>query len=141
MADHTEVAAAHPIKHGKNMIGGNAEIARGLHFAGDGHEMAGDVGLAQALIAEPFARGMGVEQGFGGAERFAGNAEHGGFGFQAGEHFGDIGVIGVGHEMHAHLFAVGVQRLGGDLRPKSEPPMPMCTKSVMRSPVAPVWLR
>ena len=55
--------------------------------------MAVDAGLGQTCITIPGAGGVGVEQGFGCAEGFAGDAEYGGFGFEVSECAADVGVV------------------------------------------------
>ncbi len=55
--------------------------------------MAVDAGFGQTCIPIPCAGGVGVEQGFGRAEGFAGDAAYGGLGLEGGEGSADLAVV------------------------------------------------
>ena len=77
------IAAADPVGHGEDFVGGDAEVLGGGHISRNGAEVAVDAGIGQTCIAVPSTRSVGIKQGFRCAERFAGNAEYGGFGVEA----------------------------------------------------------
>ena len=87
------IASADPVEHGEDVVGCDAEVPGGGNVGGDGAEVAVDAGFGQPCVPIPCAGGVGVEQGFGRAEGFAGDAEYGGLGFEVGECAADVGVV------------------------------------------------
>ena len=110
------ITAADPVGHGEDFVGGNAEVLGGGHIGGNGAEVAVDAGIGQTCIAVPSTSGVGIEQGFRCAERFAGNAEYGGFGVEAEKGLGQVGIIGVADKVDADVLPIGLQRLCGHAR-------------------------
>ena len=84
------IAAADPVGHGKDFVGGDTEILGCGHIGGNGAEVSVDAGIGQTCIAVPSTRRIGIEQGFRCAERFAGNAEYGGLGVEAEKGLGQV---------------------------------------------------
>ena len=79
------IAPAHPVEHAEHLLRGDAEFGSGFHIGRYGGEVLLDIGFAAAGLQKPAARGLGVEQGFGGAEGFAGHDKQRGFGRYAAQ--------------------------------------------------------
>ena len=110
------IASADPVGHGEDFVGGNAEVLGSGHIGGNGAEVAVDARIRQTCIAVPSTRRIGIEQGFRCAERFAGNAEYGGFGVEAEKGLGQVGIIGVADKVDADVLPIRLQRLCGHAR-------------------------
>ena len=99
--------------------------------------MLGDRCLLLGCLEEPLACRIGVGHGLLGGEGLRGNQEEGGGGVKALQRFGDVGTIDVGDKVYMQPW-LGIGRQGSAstiLGPRSEPPMPMLTMSVMALPV------
>ena len=79
------IAPAHPVEHAEHVLRSDTEFGGGSHIGRYGGEVPGDVGFAAAGLQKPAACGLGVEQGFGGAEGFAGHDKQRGFGRYAAQ--------------------------------------------------------
>ena len=62
------IAAADPVGHSKDFVGGDTEILGYGHIGGNGAEVAVDAGIRQTCITVPSTRRIGIEQGFWCAE-------------------------------------------------------------------------
>ena len=110
------VTPAHAFGHGEAVFGGDAEGGGGFGVGGHGGEVARQLVFAHAALAQPVAGGVGVEQGFGGGETFAGEGKQGAAEVEAGEGGGEFRAVGVGGEMHAQAGVVGGEGGGGHAR-------------------------
>jgi hypothetical protein len=137
MADHSEKRPPTQSQNSKTLSAG-CRIAGQLKIGRDGDEVAGDGAFAAGRREQPGARGAGVGQRFQRGEGLAGDDEQGGARVEAGEQRGDVGAVDIGDEMHLEVRLLLAASACAAMRgPRSEPPMPILTTSVMRSPAKP----
>ncbi len=88
-----------------------------------------------AVAEEPVARAVGVGHGFLGSESLGRHQEQSRFRIHVLQHFGDMGAIDVRDKVHVEVVLYGRSASVTMKGPRSEPPIPMLTTSVIGLPV------
>ncbi len=111
------IAPTDPVPHREDVLFADAKRHGGGLVAGNGDEVAVQLGFRAALGQVPGTRGHCVLQGLEGVERLGRDDEQGGFGAQAGRQFVELATVDVRQVMAAYT-ALGVrhQRFGYQFR-------------------------
>lgn len=129
------VAATDPVPEFEHVRGVDTELADGFTVGGQRSEVFRHVLVVARGFQEPVARAVGVGHGFLSGEGFRRNREQGGFRVHVLQHFGDVGTIDVRHKVHIQVVLYGRSASVTMNGPRSEPPIPMLTTSVIGLPV------
>lgn len=129
------VAAANPVPELEHVRRINAELAYRFTVGGQRRKVFRHVLFVARGFQEPVARAVGVGHGFLSGEGFRRHQEQRGFRVHLFQHFSDVGPIDVGHEVHVEVVLYGRSASVTMNGPRSEPPIPMFTTSVIALPV------
>ena len=124
------IAAADPIPETENTIRGNTESVHLVQRCRNGGEVFADCLLAKC-IGDPFARCLRVGHGLDGGESFRSDDDQRRCRIETGKRIGDMRAIDVGDECSLGPSWYGDMASVAMAGPRSEPPMPILTMSVI----------